>query len=281
MFSLPKTEQEETEQQSPFHASEEQLQQRLIQLLNLPVHHHTVAAPPFLATHPNSADTFSEDSPDQFSSLDTAALAESLSSMSLHQMLDIDVDLVELCEMEAQPGSASAAATSVGLPEIDLSVCAKKRGYSFKFEAPSKSSLVAGMGSDVEDKELGGRECEQKERRGGGGGDEVLEKLLAERTSVTSVAAASSVVRRVEVDCSQEDEALDRLLGGVGAVVVVATTQKKAPPPQQQHAPPPQQQQQQQQQQHALIPPTTQAGTSAGQTLNTAELDDMLDELLS
>ena len=138
---LSKPELEGDDSHSHYQENEEQLQQRLVQLLNLPVHH---VAPPMTTPRgaiDDASSTHVADS-DSFLRLDCAALAESLSSIPLHQMLGISPDLVQLCEMEAvQPRTTADSAQAVTTPPpplIDLTACTRKRKkeYAFEFKAP-------------------------------------------------------------------------------------------------------------------------------------------------
>lgn len=122
---------------SEFREDEDQLEQRLIQLLNLPIHH----MPPTQSTYSHSTHSAEVDSlqgqengDPTFLSLDCAELAECLSALPMHQRLDIDLDLVELCEAEGNTSDESQAVSNV-LEGINLSACAKRRTYTFEFKS--------------------------------------------------------------------------------------------------------------------------------------------------
>ncbi len=153
-----------------------------MQLLNLPIQH--------AATPPHQEDTSQgivtdafqlEPEPDSFLHLDTAELAMSLSGIPLSRLLDISPELVQLCEMDAQPNNADSA-LAPNFPEIDLSICcARKREYAFEFNVPERSSIAS-----AEDR-----------------GDQSPGMIGISATTGDKIRTTS-----------EEDGALDRLLGG-------------------------------------------------------------------
>lgn len=231
---------------SYYQENEDQLQQRLVQLLNLPIHHVT----PSLEDASESVQQLDES--DSFLSLDCPALAASLSSLPLHQVLGISSDLVQLCDMDAESRNAeSTLATAAAPPVIDLSVCTRKREYTFEFKAPGMPSLVSSLvcKSSAEDKDdwlqhpntsvlsawNGGEDNPQKnetlemlsepEKLGGSGG-----------VQVSGRRDATGAVSRLAQDRPHKDEGLDRLLAETKVHTVEPTPGKLAQCTAQEHS---------------------------------------------
>lgn len=223
---------------------------------------------------PRGADTSSSHVPygpdsDSFLSLDCAALAESLSSIPLHQVLEISPDLVQLCEMDAdQPRTADSALTvTMPPPEIDLSVCTK-RAYAFEFKAPPRTSLASDTSAAGENDQLQSA-CDDVPStvwKGSSSQEDVALKSLLEDPVVLPELHGRDVAsgRRnsnsgPKLDCPPEDETLDRLLAGQ----TVEPTASGMPT----------------QGLSKGLEPTPSGGVA--QDLDVTALDDMLDELLS
>ncbi len=73
--------------------SEEDLEQRLVQLLNLPP-----AGPQATGTLPGAEGSYPSPTPPSFLSLDCDALAATLASLPLHRKLDISLEILSLAE---------------------------------------------------------------------------------------------------------------------------------------------------------------------------------------
>lgn len=312
--------------------NEEQLQQRLVQLLNLPIHH---VAPPQHHVTPSHGDTSSEgcvdsiqfdlsssgpaDSvqfeSDSFLSLDCAALAKSLSGIPLHQMLGISSDLVQLCDMGAQTETIPTATP----PEIDLSICTRKKEYTFG--VPTEPFLLSEpSAADKESRPVRGvhegahiptapMSAPRKENMSSLKADEALDELVkgkrmalprlpeeSERdggSNDSGKQGAADPTSRPKHEHSPQDEVLDRLLAALperrgetstgegqlergagdgicsGTVHTVATRAALSACPMVEPT------------QHGGSGPTIEPGGLAQAAVNLAELDDMLDELLS
>lgn len=225
--------------------NEEQLEQRLLQLLNLPIHHmtpiHSTDAHPAL---PSEADSLQEND-SSFLSLDCAGLADSLSSLPLYQRLGLDLDLVELCEAEGNIDESVETVTNI-LDNIDLRVCAKKKAYTFEFEAKGLSLLKPLPNAGVFD--ITNPVSSQKQDAS---------------QEVEYVASPSSTLKQEA--CLQEDKKLDRLLENSLSLQqralkesgIVRSTEV---------------------QQSSRV---SVSQDNSSQPANNAELDDMLDDLLS
>ena len=206
-----------------------------------------------MTSHPYSSDT--DPSPSSFLSLDCASLAVSLADIPLHQQLGISPELVELCKMIAQPESASGP----NILEVDLSVCARKK-YTFEFK-PTESPLHAPSTSEANPLESPSTadHVHGVTKRG-----KVPGKDASDRSKI--IAGVSVSPLRIQQQGSQEDDddVLDKLLerGGAGGGGVTVTHTGTMPTSSSTDT---------------NIPPTNEDTC----TVNVAELDDMLDELLS
>lgn len=235
--------------------NEEQLEQRLLQLLNLPIHHMTTPlhnSDPSLPESNTSTGLLQLNADSSFLSLDTAALAESLSSLPLHQRLDISLDLIELCGTDVQSSTADAAMLATGpLHEVDLSVCAKKRKYTFEFKPRdlplSNESTEVGFQTQL-------------------GIPPSVGNVFERDSTITSLLPPSVSTPKQEV-CSQDDGELDKLLEKSLSLQDGVSEDHRT---------------------HSLASTTWDTRESLQSTekapqqhVNTAELDDMLDELLS
>ena len=222
-----------------YEENEEHLEQRLIQLLNLPIHHHT----PPLPSHTVVVEKTIEPS---FLSLDCSTLADTLSSLPLHKKLDISLELLELAEeaLLADDGEGYAyqhLATS-SLANVDLSRCKKKK-ETFSFEFRPKDSLQT---SDEGDKK------EEKEEINSA--MNVVPEMTMKHQELSE--------QMLQQHDSEEDEQLDKLLGDS----FKGSGDKEVPS-----------------QRSTIAIPSQVPSRTVKQVNNndTAELDDMLDELLS
>lgn len=102
--------------------SEEALQDRLLQLFNLPITHTTPSLADIEAE--SSLTDSTRDSSNNFLTLDCRALAEALSTLPLHQQLDIDLELLqqEEEEKEIKMFSQSSLSSSHASP-LDVANC--------------------------------------------------------------------------------------------------------------------------------------------------------------
>lgn len=85
--------------------NEELLHQRLVQLMNLPTHHHKSPMTP-------SPSDSTDDAGSPFLTLDCEALATSLSTLPLYTRLDLSLELLELCDEAPSSPSSDTPATS-------------------------------------------------------------------------------------------------------------------------------------------------------------------------
>lgn len=83
-------------------------------------------------------------------------LAKSFSSLPLHQKLDINLDLVKLCEEEAEPTdeSKSGPITNPSF-SMDLGVCSKRKRYTFEFKPVDSSSSKTSDSAKASHHQLG------------------------------------------------------------------------------------------------------------------------------
>lgn len=227
--------------------SEEQLEQRLIQLLNLPIRHSLPAlsadSPHFSPKTPAHTDFDNEEIP--FLSLDCADLAESLSTLPLHQRLDLDPDFMKLCESGGKSAESAETITNLSSLEniLDLSACTKKRTYKFNLQATDSSlSKLLPQGDSSAHHEVDNSSKQDLLQESGiekgavppkqnlpSQGDEELDKLLENSLSLRQRKQGSGVVKskapleehKSQVSCDQSnkppsnselDDMLDELL---------------------------------------------------------------------
>lgn len=252
---------ESTESEASRRANEELFEQRLVQLLNLPIQH--VAAPPPDRNNTGGLDPFSgEETASSFLNIDSSALAESLLTLPMHQRLGLDRDFVELCELNALPSNADSSAPISTPQSVDLSMCTtRKKKYTFEFNVPGKTASET---SAV---------------------DNTSTPITANITSDQISSFESEVVRSgferepalvpaltKAVSTPEGDEELEKLLQNTKRLTVDQDRQRGRP----------------ENVEVATLPstnqtqhPTSGANVSSVQDMNTEELDDMLDELLS
>lgn len=198
-----------------------------------------------------------------FLSLDCAALAESLSSLPMHQKLNLDLEFVQLCdEAEAERGSGeSDVVTNAFSSIVDLSTCTRKKDYTFDFkaneESKSRTSKSTGNMPERVQNNIHSQNIVKQDL------SKVVEQIALDKRSAVSSAATSK--QNAPTD---EDEELDRLLANTGS---------------------PQQRTVEEGSQSLSNTSSVgrgsalkSAGEKKGSTVaSTVELDDMLDELLS
>ena len=131
-----------------YQENQEQLQQQLVQLLNLPIHHTPPppAEPSISLTKPEIEESFL--------TLDCTALANSLSCLPMHKRLDISLELLDLCEQAPLLDSTGTVdQLCPPLEKVDLSTCTRKKDYSFKVSSslPSVSTDQHQETSQIED----------------------------------------------------------------------------------------------------------------------------------
>lgn len=213
-----------------------------------------------ITPHPHSSDT--DPSPSSFLSLDCAALAVSLADIPLHQLLGISPELVELCKMDAQPVNAESALTP-NIPEIDLSVCRRKK-YTFEFKPP-ESPLVKLHTPSTSTSKANPLESASAADHG------VIKVPGAMDVSERSKIVAGVSVSLQQQASQEDDEVLEKLLegsergggGGEGVTSVTHHGMAGTEP-------------------NSSSTDTNGSGRATGEgNVNVAKLDDMLDELLS
>ena len=203
-----------------------------------------------------------------FLSLDCAALAESLSSLPLYQRLDLDLDLVQLCEAEDPSSSRddddSTKPVTSTLDGVDLTACRRKK-YTFDFKPKDLSALR----THEKDNNAFSSEAEDRSKTEGlsTGATSLHDKEFNRPLQENSAAVLlSKTGKDAAAVCSPDDE-LDKLLESSlslkqerpeeGGTVASGTRQSSA------------------------REQATSQTTEDKKPTDNAELDDMLDELLS
>ena len=262
---------------------EELFEQRLVQLLNLPIHHVTPAPPPSHAGLLPSGDsnTPPTDMASSFLHLDSDALAQSLSTLPMHLRLGLDKDFLELCEMEAPSSNAdSSTLTSNPLADMDLSTCVttKKKKYTFEFK-PGTDSLAKALPGGVETSETVPGTLFDDENAESNFGNIGKEDVKVGPTQLVPMS-------REERVSSDSDDKLDELLQSTASL----TLQQKQPKCRLSERDFAASSAADMPREPTMAPPSTDLGqtvplkkpeSAITDETNTEELDDMLDELLS
>ena len=198
---------EDLQEQETLKEEEEWRQQRLQQLLSMPIQHdHTLPtqeeAPTTIQVATSTTPT-RDPSISSFLTLDCIALAESLSTLPLHEKLDLDFDLLRLGDLPPLPSYDVTTPTSQSLPtNIDLSVCSKTSKLAERFSSDRRAAAVSvggdkgGSGSGLNREAA--RKVSSQVMGKAAGEDEVLDKLLERHSSVgTGSLSEHSVTSRI------------------------------------------------------------------------------------
>ena len=267
---------------------EEHLKQRLVQLLNLPIHHTTTPDDHSHAhltskTQPSDSGSLQEEEEEtdtSFLSLDCAALAESLSGLPMHRKLNLDLEFVELCEADrdAESGSGKSEITIANTLNsiVDLSTCARKKDYTFEFKVDKLKSLP-GKDATRSVFERTARTQESVPARitlnMKQDISEEVQQISPEKRS--TVSSAATISKRDTSTDDHEDEELDRLLANTDSSFqqrTVGEGSNKSPSSASINVG---------QGSACLTSSAGEKGVGTVATASNVELDDMLDELLS
>lgn len=176
-------------------------------------------------------------------------LAKSFSSLPLHQKLDINLDLVKLCEEEAEPTdeSKSGPITNPSF-NMDLGVCSKRKKYTFEFKPVDSSSLKTSDSAKVSHHQLGSPPARDS----------------TSNIDTRTIPLTSKIVR------DDEQEELDKLLEGSISLKEGNVTRRNRHSAQTSSVV-----------SKDITSPEVTHHKDSVKTEDTDELDDMLDELLS
>ena len=212
---------------------------------------------------PGRSESSQVDSAPSFLHIDTAALASSLSTLPMHLRLGLDRDFMELCEQEAPSGDADSSLLTSHHPlgNIDLSVCTTKhKKHTFEFKLPAgESSSSSSSFPSLKAPSSGG----PSSRMQTAGESKDIGSSFERDAAPMSMPSHVKQDERISPD--DGDEELDKLLQGSASLSLGGTTHESTGLAAVVASP----------------PAGLQAQTEVHAQLNTDELDDMLDELLS